>query len=198
MQRQLTIADIKIEIPDTRIEMHEGVLTAEGPVSEVQYTAFTPDFHNKHIPRDQFYVAEDHPEYDLALLRERLVAEVVMPQPARPEAGHAVRLEAPWSCLPPGKTGIIEGVVGQPQDGVSITFNYSAFRGPASRYSADLTPNVSCSGGPGTIYTPAEELFATGEYMEIGFWRWRDSPKADGGEAYHLLVPIWGWRPAGT
>jgi len=109
-----------------------------------------------------------------------------------PLPGHAVRLTAPWSILKPGKIGILEGLVGVPHDDFSIIFNViGAFRGgPTGK---DPDEYVSCSGGPGTISTPADQLTPTDETVTLWFWRWRDLPRAGGGEPYQLTVPLWEW-----
>jgi hypothetical protein len=117
----------------------------------------------------------------------------------RPSPGDAVRIRKPtsgwWSVgVKDGAIGIINGVVGTYPDHLEITFNYSAFRGPNNARSGG-PEYVSVSGGPGSMFTPIAELSATDETAEIWFWRWKDIPRAQGGEHYQLAVPLWEWAP---
>lgn len=76
---------------------------------------------------------------------------------------------------------------------VLICFGASAFRGPSSAYAEDQTPYVSCSGGPAPLVAISElQLVGTTEQV---FWRWKDRPRADGGENYTLTVNLWSWGP---
>ncbi|MFA5633318.1 MAG: hypothetical protein WC997_17590 [Porticoccaceae bacterium] len=172
----------------------------EGPGGKYHYGCFTPAWDHRRIPEDGYYIDKAQPDYDLALLRERIIGDVVRPTPAHPEAGHAVMLaegaQWGWGRIEPTQIGIIDGVVGVPDTEWEITFNASAFRGPGSRYAKNPETVVSCSGGPGTIATFTEELEYSGRYVRVRFWRWRNRPEADGGEEYFLYVPLWYWRPS--
>jgi hypothetical protein len=115
----------------------------------------------------------------------------------RPSGGDAVRLAAPWrwGMLPAGSIGIIGGITdAECGEFAAITFNYSAFRGRDSKYCRG-PEYCSCSGGPGTVATPVSELKATGETYTYTAWRWRDLPRADGGESYRVTVTLWEWAP---
>jgi|GEM_PF-4767242 len=115
----------------------------------------------------------------------------------RPSGGDAVRLASPWrwGMLPAGSVGIIDGVTDEEcEESAAITFNFSAFRGRSSKYSKG-PEYCSCSGGPGTVATPVSELRPTGETYTYTAWRWRDLPRADGGEPYLVTATLWEWAP---
>jgi hypothetical protein len=127
----------------------------------------------------------------------RKPATITVRRSVRPSGGDAVRLSAPWrwGMLPAGSIGIIDGVTDEERkDSAAITFNFSAFRGRSSKYSKD-PEYCSCSGGPGTVATPVSELRPTGEAYTYTAWRWRDLPRADGGESYRVTVTLWEWAP---
>jgi hypothetical protein len=54
---------------------------------------------------------------------------------------------------------------------------------------------VSVSGGPHPGIRRARFL-ATGETADIRCWRWKDRPRAGGGEDYTRTVPLWRLAPA--
>lgn len=109
-----------------------------------------------------------------------------------PMPGDAVVLAGKFSIVRPGSIGILEGVVGEKRDGYGITFNYSCFRGGSHRGS--MPEYVSCSGGPATILTPADELVFTGKQIVIRCWQWKDYPRGGGGEPYEVTVPVFSWK----
>lgn len=111
---------------------------------------------------------------------------------SHPMPGDAVLLTGPFSIATPGQVAIIEGVVGEARDEYLVNFCYSAFRGPNSKYAKDPTEFVSCSGGPAP-YLLASALKPTGRTRRVTFWRWKDLPRAGGGERYTLDVPEWEW-----
>jgi hypothetical protein len=116
----------------------------------------------------------------------------------KPNGGEAVRLAAPWKwgMLPPGSIGIIDGVTDEEcEESASIVFNFSAFRGKSSKYSQG-PEYCSCSGGPATIATPVDELKPTNETHTYTAWRWKDLPRANGGESFQVTVPLWEWTPS--
>jgi hypothetical protein len=81
--------------------------------------------------------------------------------------------------------GIIDGTLGKPKKGYAMTFNASAYRDRGY---------VECSGGPGSIMTPSQELVDTGLIISRRFWRWKDGIVGAGrGEDYYLKVPLWWW-----
>jgi len=117
----------------------------------------------------------------------------------RPMPGDAVRLG-------PSFTGdywdyarragaILNGWVGHEADSYLAVFGAEsggAFRGPSNAYCGPgATVFVDCSGGP-CIKIPVDELKLVGNHNGH-FWAWRDYPRADGGEYYRLLVPLWEW-----
>ena len=109
-----------------------------------------------------------------------------------PLPGDAVRLTGNYSVLKPGSIGIIGGIVGKPREGYDITFNASAFRGKSSH--GPGPEYVSCSGGPGTIVTPAWKLVPTNEKINMEFWRWKDRYARKGnGETFMMFVPVFHW-----
>jgi hypothetical protein len=107
----------------------------------------------------------------------------------QPQAGDAVRLDGTWTWggVDLGAIGVIDGVIGQLRPELGITFNASTFRDDRV---------VSCSGGPGTIATPASELHPTGETVELRVWRFKGGHReAHNDEHYTVTVPLWSWRP---
>lgn len=110
--------------------------------------------------------------------------------------GDVVELVGEWFGGNPGATGVIGGVIGEPEDMLHVVFNCSAFRGKNSAWSKG-PEYVSCSGGPGTIALPAALLQPTGRTISRHFWRWKGLPCADGGEDYTLTVPLWTWDGQG-
>jgi len=121
------------------------------------------------------------------MVRMRLLGNYPLP-------GDAVRLigNYPGVGESPGAIGIIGGVVGKPRENYDITFNASAFRGKSSRIGPG-PEYVSCSGGPGTIATPAWKLVPTNGKVLVTFWRWRNYPGKGNGESFHLFVPVFHW-----
>jgi hypothetical protein len=111
----------------------------------------------------------------------------------QPLPGHAVRLTKDWFGAKAGQIGIIGGIVGLAPADLQITFNPSAFKRRQRKGREGLPCEVSCSGGPGTISTPASKLTPTGETVWVRFWDWKDLPRADGGEDYFEDVPLWEW-----
>lgn len=118
--------------------------------------------------------------------------------PPGPQPGDVVRLDGHYDTLVDvGAHGVIDGThFGIDFDDdrgpmVLVVFHASAFRGPTSKYAADQTAYVSCSGGPAPL-VPIAELALVGT-VEQRFWRWIDGPRAGGGEDYTLTVPLWAW-----
>lgn len=115
-----------------------------------------------------------------------------------PQAGHAVRLTEATYWGDAGSIGIIDGRVNvdiKSPDEMLVVFRCrgSAFRGPNNAYS-NGPEYVSCSGGP-AFYVSPYDLRETGEIVRFPFWRWKDFPRADGGETYYLEIPIWDLTP---
>lgn len=111
----------------------------------------------------------------------------------------AVRLTRPWRWggIKPGAIGLTDGVIGNPKHQfVSITFNYSAHIGPSGLWEPLPKIYCGCSGGPGTIGTPVEELTDTGQWIFVNAWRWRKTAEGNGGEGYRVGVPLFEWTPS--
>lgn len=115
-----------------------------------------------------------------------LSADIIpIPQPKVPMPGDAVRLTKRYHGADQGEIGIIGGMIGEPKDHYNITFKYSAYRD--DQY-------VSCSGGPGTIATPASKLKPTGLTTKVWFWKFKDGIReANNDEIYYMYVPVWEW-----
>lgn len=110
-----------------------------------------------------------------------------------PMPGDAVILRGRYTGIRPGSVGIINGVVGEARDEYLVTWNLyggGAFRGPSFRGSMGRE-TVSASGGP-VPWVRAIELRPAGRHV-ARFWRWRDLPRAGGGEEYELEVNLWEW-----
>lgn len=105
---------------------------------------------------------------------------------SRPMPGDAVRLVVPWYEAAAGAVGVLGGMVGEPGDGGSITFN-------ASTYRDDRV--VRCSGGPASIWTSCDELTPTGETVEVKVWRFDGTRCPANAYDYTVTVPLWDWRP---
>ena len=115
-----------------------------------------------------------------------------------PMPGDAVMLTRGMVGAPAGSIGIIEGVVGKFRTEYNITFNCKTpFRGKSSGDKNNSEMIVSCSGGPGTIATPASELVDTKHNVTQDFWRWKTTPQKDGSETYYKAIRLWEWGPAG-
>src|SRR5438105_1881770 len=115
----------------------------------------------------------------------------------RPMPGDAVSLGPSFTGdywdYPRRAGAIINGWVGHEDDSYLVIFGAEsggAFRGPSNANCGPrATVFVDCSGGPG-IRIPASELELAGS-RHAHFWRWKDFPRAGGGEYYRLLVPQW-------
>ena len=118
------------------------------------------------------------------MVRMRVMGNYPMP-------GDAVCVTDGWDLLGSGQIGIISGIVGKPREYYDITFNASAFRG--KNCPIECYEYVSCSGGPGTIATPAWKLRPTNEKISRQFWGWKDFPRRDGGVRFYMEVPLFEW-----
>lgn len=91
-----------------------------------------------------------------------------------------------WGGLKPYSVGIVGGSFNPVQEGQarSITFNTTPYR----------DGYVECSGGPGTVATPAECLKPTGLQVKRSFWRFRNGEvRAHNGEYYDDWVDLFLW-----
>jgi hypothetical protein len=114
-----------------------------------------------------------------------------------PHGGDVAVLVSPWNWggVKIGSIGLIGGYTDKAySDGVSITFNFSAFLGQDY-----ISPeHCSCSGGPGTIITPVNELtLVPGRIESVRVWMWADGcPRAANGYDYRRASRVWEWRPS--
>ncbi|NJD75739.1 MAG: hypothetical protein FIB08_01400 [Candidatus Methanoperedens sp.] len=77
--------------------------------------------------------------------------------------------------------GIIEGIIGEPQDEYLVCFNaYSTFR----------DTSVSASGGPAYMIH-AKNLVDAKIARDWFFWKWKDMPRAGGGVPFKETCRIW-------
>ncbi len=107
------------------------------------------------------------------------------PSSDRPMPGDAVRLTGPWCGADEGKIGIIDGMIGRPEDLLGVTWNYAAFRDDQF---------VSVSGGPGTIALPTNLLQPTDERITVRCWKWNSNgPGRGNSDPYTIEVPVWEW-----
>jgi hypothetical protein len=108
-----------------------------------------------------------------------------------PQPGDAVRLDTAWWGAAEGSIAIIDGSHYDPStDTALLVFGASAFRGPAGGRYDNRQEIVCCSGGP-CPRIALSALQPTGNTRPVNFWRWRDMPRAGGGENYTLDVPLW-------
>jgi len=111
----------------------------------------------------------------------------------KPKPGDAVLYTAdePYIGVKKGQIAIIDGHWYDDKTCL-ICFAYSAFKGKASKYS-EHGEYVSCSGGPLPLVAH-KDLKPTGKKKTITFWRWKDYPRAGGGEYYQEDVTLWEWN----
>ena len=122
-----------------------------------------------------------------------------------PMPGDVVILSGEYSLCKPGDMAVIEGWIGVPQEEYLVCFrcNGQAFRGRTSfigMLESQITTGitgpggvVSCSGGP-ALYIKGRNLVMLPYEHEQLFWKWKDLPRADGGEDYRLKVQAWAWE----
>lgn len=84
--------------------------------------------------------------------------------------------------MPDGKRGVIDGGDHYGPGFLMVVLNASAHRSPD-------TGHVSCSGGPCPC-VPVENVTRTGTVVQK-FWRWKDTPRRDGGVDYLARVTLW-------
>lgn len=184
------------------LEWQGDDLLAIGPLGTKLYKRIEPTKEwQQEVKADEFYVSDNHPEYDLYLLRDRIIGDLLQPEPSRPLGGHAAEVAegATWAGYTELRTrdAIIEGACYESHStGLNLVFGRYGFRGAGSRYSDRMEPFCSCSGGPCPHDEPIGDFQFSGKYVERKFWRWRDSAKGHGGEHYYLQVPLWIWTPS--
>lgn len=124
-----------------------------------------------------------------------------------PKPGDVVILDGEYCGCERGDQGTIEGIVGVAQDEYLVCFHVAPapFRGSpgfVSRLETSMTSGimpaadqeiVSCSGGP-ALYIKAADLKPCPYMHHQIFWKWKDLPRAGGGEDYRLQVPSWIWE----
>jgi hypothetical protein len=102
---------------------------------------------------------------------------------AIPLPGDAVRLTGSYTGCKTGGIAIINGLIGKVEGRYLITFYANAFRDSVT---------VDCGGGPG-VFVPRGNFRFTGEKYNGFFWKWKDRPRASGGERYRQMVNLWEW-----
>jgi hypothetical protein len=127
------------------------------------------------------------------------------PQSA-PLGGDLCRQDPPWRwgafAIKPDQLGMLGGCAsyGPPEstqpngpDGGSVTFNWYGQGGFMGNHGpTSLAPEYcSVSGGPATIWTDYSQARFAGEFKPAPFWRWRDGPRANGGESFSQIRPVW-------
>lgn len=96
--------------------------------------------------------------------------------------------------LPDGKRAVIDSAYYGTdfEDGagpvVLAVCAYSVFRGDGSS-PHNTAGHVSASGGP-CPFVPLAELRLVGT-TDVEFWKWKDMPRADGGEPYTVTVNLY-------
>lgn len=101
---------------------------------------------------------------------------------AKPMPGDAVMiLNSSDSLVKDRSIGVIEGIVGEHRENYLICFNDSTFNDGKS---------VVASGGPAYRIDSAR-LKPTPRIVNKLFWKWKDSPRAGGGEYYYRSCKVW-------
>jgi len=115
----------------------------------------------------------------------------------KPMPGDVVQVTNPKDCLiKEGSYGIIEGEEGCFAEEYMVCFNsYSIFRGTRNK-NTEKPVFISASGGPALII-PAIQLKPREWNTTMWFWRWKDYPRADGGERYAWSCKVWTWEYQG-
>lgn len=125
--------------------------------------------------------------------------------------GDVVRFDGDESydvLVKPGDRAVVDTAYFDPDgDGeILVCFRASAFRdenariGIAQAIELSMTntgltitmPIVSCSGGPAPFVKVAD-LTYVGTTVQA-FWKWKDRPRAGGGEHYTETVNMWSWK----
>ena len=100
----------------------------------------------------------------------------------RPMPGDAVMIWNSNDCLVKDRTiGIIEGMIGDCRDAYLVCFNDHTFRDDET---------VSASGGP-AYRIDTVRLKPSNRVVNKLFWKWRDVPRAGGGEYYYKSCRVW-------
>ena len=84
--------------------------------------------------------------------------------------------------LADGRRGVIDGGDHYGPGFLMVVLSASAHRSPTSGH-------VSCSGGPCPA-VPVDTVERAGTVVQK-FWRWRDTPRRDGGIDYYARVTLW-------
>ena len=176
-------------------------LHATGPKGEKLYKRISPTTEQQQeINSDEFYIDKYESKYDLYLLKDRIIGDLVQPIPSHPLGGHSAILTEgtkwEWFENPDERPITILGDCTQStKNDIDLIFSNYGHRSYGVRYKYDERSYCDCSGGPVPRNIPASEFEYSGEYIEKKFWRWRDSAVGNGGENYHLKVPLWYWTP---
>jgi hypothetical protein len=100
----------------------------------------------------------------------------------KPMSGDLVMILNSNDCLVKDRSlGVIEGIVGQYRDNYLVCFNDSTFNDGKS---------VVASGGPAYTINSAR-LKRSPRLITKTFWKWKDFPRAGGGEYYNKSCKVW-------
>lgn len=186
---------------DISLQWEGNDLLASGPLGSKLYKQIEPTTVMQQVVQsDEFYVNDYKPEYDLFLLKERIIGDLVQPVPEQPLGGHAVMSTKRYEWVDADEMYLINGsCVASVHDYFRLVRGSYAHRGSNTRHSFALEEaEAFCisAGGPCPSECSADAFTYSGKYVEREFWRWRDSAEGDGGEQYFLNVPLWHWTPS--
>jgi len=100
----------------------------------------------------------------------------------KPLPGDLVMMRNSDDCLVKDRSlGVIEGTVGQYEEEYLVCFNDSTFNDGKI---------VNASGGP-AYYIDSSRLKPSPRIVNKRFWKWKDYPRADGGESYFKSCKVW-------
>jgi hypothetical protein len=177
-------------------------LFAAGPKGERLYRQSCRLRDYDRVAEGEFYLQKVETEYDLLILADQIIGDLVQPIPEVIKSGHAVVIdqldqENIWSNWPELKSrvAIVTRTGFETAQTAGLVFTNSGHRGYGVRHSYDSSEAfTSLSGGPCPHAVPTKEFYFSGQYRRLNFWRWRDGAIAHGGEYYSLQVPLWYWR----
>lgn len=199
MNSMLNVLESLLEGSQVSIDWDGNLLKASGPSAIKNYRPVPKtDEKNNSLGADEFYVSEWSPEYDLYLLRDRILGDVVQASPEFIAGGHAVMLSEghTWADFNlAGQIATVDGLVSSPKQSICMVFRAGCHRGYGVRHTPYSEASALSSGGPCPRFVSPTEFVYSGQYVESHFWRWRERAVAHGGEYYWLKVPLWYWTP---
>ena len=110
----------------------------------------------------------------------------------KPMPGDVVRLTGKYWGGEIGALAVLDGFIGEQRDEFMAVFRASSFRGEDC-LEHGRRGVVTSSGGP-CPFIKACDLVDSHENIDRDFWKWKDVPRAGGGEHYTLSVPLWFWE----